>query len=203
MNIWTMMVGLGILLILIGIYNLAPIKYQPGNAKIMKDFYGFLVQTIIITTFFIIMFYWCWKCGPLAMYIGLQESGIAASRFMPIMIALPFLIGFGVALAKVYDAQMRAGLHGKYWILWCLLAATLSPTSSAFAGMVTELNSDPALHWKLLYFLAIVPMMSLFILVLRSIGIGIELAGQTYLWNIGIVTGFSALVWSWSILKTR
>ena len=183
-NYWLIIVGAA--LVIIGAYREYPIRYLAGMGfKGNKEFWGFVIQNIPVLLFLIGMMCLAhWKCGPETVTLAMKKTSEYTSKFIPILVMVPLLIGLGIALGKFFEAGLMQRLTGKHWPIYVLGAAVISPTSQAFLGIVLEFSKYPELKPKLMYFLTAVPLLSLVILAMRSMGLGVGLSIEVYICNI-------------------
>ena len=189
-----MLIISGIILTTIGVYRAYPVAIDKK----------FLWNTLPITAFFLVLICWAFIAGGTRLVTdGMNKSLITTTSFLPLLIILPLVMGFGISIALNYSNEIRVLLNGKFGMVWGLFVATLSPTSNAFAGFVKEMWIYPELRPKLLYFLTAVPLMSINILIIRQMGLGLEITKAMYKCNVLLAVTLLVPFWIWGRIVAR
>jgi len=184
----------GIALLSIGIYRICPVQVDKK----------FLWSNGPIILAFVILAIWGFAIGGRKYFqIGLNDSLVVTSQFLPMRISIMLVMGFSIVITKHHEIIFGNMVSGKFGLIGIFFASILSPTSTAFAKFVEVLWSNPATRVQLLYLLTAAPLVSINLFFVRQIGLGPEIAAVMYKTNFAVAVGLLPIFWVWSKIIAR
>ena len=185
----------GLILITIGLYRACPPKVDSK----------FLWNVGPMVAAFIVIVFAAWYFGGRKFIgVGLDYTMATTSGFLPTLVLLMPIIGFSMPLTHYFEQSISTALEGRFGYFWALLTAFGSPGGSALTGVVARLwVVKHQLHTVLLYFLSVVPLVSLTIFYIRQIGLGTDIAKEMYRINWFIAIGLMPCFWIYDKFRYR
>jgi len=167
------LIAIGLLFLSIGLWRTIPIDLS--NPKFWKGSWPMIMAFMVTISTAI------WVGGTKGVIEGADQSiGITARYLLTLMLLFP-IMGFSIPILKHFESEIVMKLQGPFGYLWTFLCSLLSPSSTAFGPLVRRLfENHPALRPMLMYFLTVVPQISLSIFVFRSMGLGNDLGYEMY-----------------------
>lgn len=178
MKLNLLLIALGLSLVCLGVYRINPIKLDArfliGN--------GPLAVAILLILGTLRIF-----GKPANMTSGFTNTCATTAGMLPLLLLLMPVIGYGTALAKMYEGPIAASLSGPFGYPIAWLTSIFSPSSTALMGAVNTLWEDKAVHGVLLYFTTVSSLLSLNLFVFRITGVtNTELVYSMYKSSIGL-----------------
>lgn len=185
------MIGSGLVLLGAGTYGIVPFKLTPRilwSAGILAA--GCIALTILSL-----------HLGGIQMVKeGLWHSVNVQGLYYPMLVFLMPVIGLSIPVTKHFQPLIIQSLSGPGSYLYALGAAFFAPPGNGFAGAVTTLWQTQPLQPVLLYFLTVVPLLSVPLYKIRVIGLGPDICAQVYLADISVAIFLIPYFWAYSKL---
>ena len=121
---------------------------------------------------------------------GFKSSLFGASMFIPTLVIIPLVMGFGNTIGNHYNEAIKSAIMSSWGWALCVPAGFASATSNTFIGIIDSLWKDPMTRPRMLYLLTVIPMISLPIGFMRMTGMTDDLM-ITYVWR----SNFLSAVW--------
>jgi hypothetical protein len=178
----------GLTLLTTGLLRAFPIKV---NTAFLWNTAPMVVAFLIMTTMII-------KIGGLQLAGKALDASInTASSFLITMVLLMPIIGMGMLIARHYEAGIARALESAFGYPIALVSSFVSPSGSALSGLVVKMWDRRHLRPLLLYFMTVVPLISLTIFYIRQLGLGTEITKAMYRTNWIVAVGLWPCFWIW------
>lgn len=189
MKINLLLIVIGTILLMVGLYRLCPIQIDKrflwSNGPIFLAIFILVIWGLIVG-------------GPAYFRIGVWDSLWMTASYLPMLIGIMLVMGFSIVITKHHEAVFGEMITGKFGLAGVFGASMLSPTSSAFAKFVEIMWNTPGTRVQLLYLLTAAPLISINLFFVRQIGLGPEIALVMYKTNFAVAAGLLPIFWIWS-----
>lgn len=173
----------GLIMAGVGLYRAVPLKlgirFLVSNGPLLLAFAVLAIMTIRIG----------------AVGEALRGTLQISSQFAPMLIMLFPVMGLGGVLASHYEAPLKSMMSGSWGYPGTFFTAIVAPGGNSLAKFIELLWQTPTLRPKLLFFLTATPLASYQILLIRSMGLGSEIAFAMYKVNIVIAVCLIPVFW--------
>ena len=188
------LIAIGIFFVCLGVFRSSSIKFERA----------FLLNNIPMAIAMIGVLALAFRVGGMqAMAVGTDATVRTTSSFLPLLLMLMPVIGFSAPIAIHYQDRIGALLSGHFGFPMALTFAGISPTSAAFNGLVSKLWKVKELHMVILYFMSAIPLISMSILFIRTIGLNPEIRMAIYKTNFSIAFCLMPVFWMISKIINR
>ncbi len=126
---------------------------------------------------------------------GLWHSVNVHAAYFPMLLFLMPVIGLSIPVTRHFTELITETLSSPMGYLYAFLSAFFAPPGNGFAGAISSMWSNKALHPILLYFLTVVPLLSYPLYQLRMIGLGSEIGWRMYRIDIWVALWLIPFFW--------
>lgn len=175
----------GLLLAGVGLYRAVPLRLDTrfliGNGPLLLIFTVLTILTLRIG----------------AIDGALKGTLVISSQFAPMLLMLFPIMGLGAVLAKHYEEPLQAMMGGRWGYPGTFFTAFVAPGGNSLAKFIETLWVTRSLRPQLLFFLTATPLVSYQILLIRSMGLGSEIAFAMYKVNVTVAILLVPIFWLW------
>jgi hypothetical protein len=184
----------GLILLATGLWRAFPLKISTQ----------FVWNTLPMLVVFVVCVVWIVSIGGTELLgKGMDVTLATSSSFLLTIALLMPLIGFGTIIAKHYEIGIARALTGPFGYPCAIASSFLSPSGNALSGVVVKMWDKRELRPLLLYFLTVVPLVSVTIFYVRQLGLGIEITKMMYRVNWIVAVGLWPCFWIWGKFINR